>query len=319
MAAVAAGAGHAHDGFGDDDDEEGEDPNVRAAGGRRGGFVRLSGGGLSGGGADSSSIGDGSSLSALEGGGTPDVSLADPAFRRRLLAFAAPRSQARLPFVLLARALTVSLGGIAHGAFFVGPIRWLWLGARALARTRAAGGTRAARALLALSEVLFFRYNKYAFRHMAVYGTDFSTSSHATYRNFRARGAAAVVEQDKLEGFLALVPVVIGALAATATSVVVASWGSGDGRDMHPRIFVSYVFAALLASVALELYEAVTMTLYACFGECPGVLRDTYPVLFARFVRIAEFAMVQDMQQQQQQQQQGQQQQGSLPDDRAIV
>jgi len=63
---------------------------------------------------------------------------------------------------------------------------------------------------------------------------------------------------------------------------------------VNPALWV-FAVASVAASVVMELVEAVCTTLYACFGECPGVLRETHPVVFARLVRIVEFAMMQDM------------------------
>ncbi len=237
-----------------------------------------------------SAAGAGSSLDGLG----PTVSTAR-AFRRRLTFFATPRAQKRLAFITVVRAITLQFGAIAFGAFFVAPVRGLWLLARRLARVRCLSNRRVMRSALAAAELLHYHFNRSAFRHVIVYGTDFTTASHITYRAFRSRGVAAVVEADEVETFVALVPVTVGAFSAGLFYIYTYAGAGAFLTSVEAGALMVFLCAALLTSSIMEAIDAVTATIYACFAECPGVLREAAPVLFARFVRLAESAMVRDL------------------------
>ena len=134
-------------------------------------------------------------------------------------------------------------------------------------------------------------FNKYAYCHCAVYGTNFMQSASATWKLFHDRGIMALINDDLTGSVL-----FCGSLLA---AIITAAVGYGIGwifynedpdKEISEGIPVGLavyggVVGLILCICVLTVVKSGIVSLFVCFAEDPASMKKNHPVEFDTLVQ----------------------------------
>ncbi|KAF1777371.1 Choline transporter-like [Phytophthora cactorum] len=127
-------------------------------------------------------------------------------------------------------------------------------------------------------------YHKYSFVHIAGYNKPYYVAAHDAWKLIEHHGVEAIVDDDLTSRILLLGgngwAGVMSALTASALA----------GASSHATFFTLAAFTLCYTTISLatQVIAAVIKTLFVCFAENPGRLSQLHPLIYHRFVRLAE-------------------------------
>ncbi|ETI50949.1 hypothetical protein F441_05593 [Phytophthora nicotianae CJ01A1] len=133
-------------------------------------------------------------------------------------------------------------------------------------------------------------YHKYAFVHIAGYNKPYYVAAHDAWKLIEHHGVEAIVDDDLTSRILLFGgngwAGVMSALTASALA----------GASSHATFFtlVAFTLCYTTISLATQVIAAVIKTLFVCFAENPGRLSQLHPLIYHRFVRLAELKSFRD-------------------------
>ncbi|KAI9979573.1 hypothetical protein PInf_028965 [Phytophthora infestans] len=133
-------------------------------------------------------------------------------------------------------------------------------------------------------------YHKYSFVHIAGYNKPYYVAAHDAWKLIEHHGVEAIVDDDLTSRILLLGgngwAGVMSALTASALA----------GASSHAIFFTlaSFTLCYTTISLATQVIAAVIKTLFVCFAENPGRLSQLHPLIYHRFVRLAELKSFRD-------------------------
>ncbi|KAG7385080.1 hypothetical protein PHYPSEUDO_001932 [Phytophthora pseudosyringae] len=133
-------------------------------------------------------------------------------------------------------------------------------------------------------------YHKYSFVHIAGYNKPYYVAAHDAWKLIEHHGVEAIVDDDLTSRILLLGgngwAGVLSALTASALA----------GASSHATFFTLAAFTLCYTTISLatQVIAAVIKTLFVCFAENPGRLSQLHPLIYHRFVRLAELKSFRD-------------------------
>ncbi|CAH0493397.1 unnamed protein product [Peronospora farinosa] len=133
-------------------------------------------------------------------------------------------------------------------------------------------------------------YHKYSFVHIAGYNKPYYVAAHDAWKLIEHHGVEAIVDDDLTSRILLLGgngwAGVMSALTASALR----------GASSHAIFFTlaSFTLCYTTISLATQVTAAVIKTLFVCFAENPERLSQLHPLIYHRFVRLAELKSFRD-------------------------
>ncbi|KAG6962136.1 hypothetical protein JG688_00008757 [Phytophthora aleatoria] len=133
-------------------------------------------------------------------------------------------------------------------------------------------------------------YHKYSFVHIAGYNKPYYVAAHDAWKLIEHHGVEAIVDDDLTSRILLLGgngwAGVMSALTASALA----------GASSHATFFTLAAFTLCYTTISLatQVIAAVIKTLFVCFAENPGRLSQLHPLIYHRFVRLAELKSFRD-------------------------
>lgn len=190
----------------------------------------------------------------------------------------------------LRRALTTSFGSICVGSLLC-PIAHLMWNVLRWARRDESVLSRRFISLHSEQAAHFIRtYHKYSFVHIAGYGTPFYVAAHDAWALIETHGVEAIVDDDLTSRILLLGG---NGWASVMCAMTVSAFASGTPHTVFFAL-ASFAISYTTLSIATQVIAAVIKTLFVCFAESPGRLSQLHPLIYHRFVRLAELKSFRD-------------------------
>ncbi|CAI5744960.1 unnamed protein product [Peronospora destructor] len=133
-------------------------------------------------------------------------------------------------------------------------------------------------------------YHKYSFVHIAGYNKPYYVAAHDAWKLIEHHGVEAIVDDDLTSRILLLG----GNGWAGIMSAVTASALSGASSHAIFLTLASFTLCYTTISLATQVIAAVIKTLFVCFAENPERLSQLHPLIYHRFVRLAELKSFRD-------------------------
>ncbi|CAH0473767.1 unnamed protein product [Peronospora belbahrii] len=133
-------------------------------------------------------------------------------------------------------------------------------------------------------------YHKYSFVHIAGYNKPYYVAAHDAWKLIEHHGLEAIVDEDLTSRILLLG----GNGWAGVMSALTASALAGGSSHATFFILASFTLCYTTISLATQVTAAVIKTLFVCFAENPGRLSQLHPLIYHRFVRLAELKSFRD-------------------------
>ncbi|RLN86552.1 hypothetical protein BBJ28_00001499 [Nothophytophthora sp. Chile5] len=133
-------------------------------------------------------------------------------------------------------------------------------------------------------------YHKYSFVHIAGYNKPFYVAAHDAWKLIETHGVEAIVDDDLTSRILLLGG---NGWAGLMSAVTVSALAGGS---THTIFFALSAFALCYTTISLttQVIGAAIKTLFVCFAENPGRLSQLHPLIYHRFVRLAELKSFRD-------------------------
>ncbi|KAI9907885.1 hypothetical protein PsorP6_004816 [Peronosclerospora sorghi] len=187
-------------------------------------------------------------------------------------------------------ALSSSFGSICIGSLLCPLAHLLWNALRWARRDESILSQRLMSLRSERVENFIRTYHKYSFVHIAGYNKPFYVAAHDAWNLIEYHGVEAIVDDDLTSRILLL----SGNGWAGAMSALVASSLSGASSHVSFFTLVSFTLCYTTMSLAMQVITAVIKTLFVCFAENPSRLSQLHPLIYHRFVRLAELKSFRD-------------------------
>lgn len=185
----------------------------------------------------------------------------------------------------LKRCLTYYLGAICIGAFLIVPVELLAGPLHVLSTLPIL--SHLCHPLRVCTEKIYKHCNRYGFTHVITYGKDFRKASCDAWRSINDRGLGSIMAGDV--SAMLLYPTLIGASCVT---VIATLWMLTLRLDhLAPIIMLNFGVGVANLALVTEVVDAAITSVCACFAMAPSNLAETHPIIFHRFIRIAEFSI----------------------------
>jgi hypothetical protein len=188
------------------------------------------------------------------------------------------------------RALSTSFGSICVGSLLCPIAHMLWNVLRWARRDESVLSRRFLSLRSAQADRFIRTYHKYSFAHIAGYGTPFYVAAHDSWGLVETHGVEAIVDDDLTSRILLL-----GAngWASLMCALTVSAFARGTQHTVFFAL-ASFTLCYTTLSIATQVVAAVIKTLFVCFAESPGRLSQLHPLIYHRFVRLAELKSFRD-------------------------
>lgn len=188
------------------------------------------------------------------------------------------------------RALSTSFGSICVGSLLCPIAHMLWNVLRWARRDESVLSRRFLSLRSAQADRFIRTYHKYSFAHIAGYGTPFYVAAHDSWTLVETHGVEAIVDDDLTSRILLL-----GAngWASLMCALTVSAFARGTQHTVFFAL-ASFTLCYTTLSIATQVVAAVIKTLFVCFAESPGRLSQLHPLIYHRFVRLAELKSFRD-------------------------
>ncbi|KAG1695740.1 hypothetical protein DVH05_019479 [Phytophthora capsici] len=133
-------------------------------------------------------------------------------------------------------------------------------------------------------------YHKYSFVHIAGYNKPYYVAAHDAWKLIEHHGVEAIVDDDLTSRILLLGGNGWAGIMSALTASALA------GASSHATFFTLAAFTLCYTTISLatQVIAAVIKTLFVCFAENPGRLSQLHPLIYHRFVRLAELKSFRD-------------------------
>lgn len=188
------------------------------------------------------------------------------------------------------RALSTSFGSICVGSLLCPIAHMLWNVLRWARRDESVLSRRFLSLRSEQADRFIRTYHKYSFAHIAGYGTPFYVAAHDAWALVETHGVEAIVDDDLTSRILLL-----GAngWASLMCALTVSAFARGTQHTVFFAL-ASFTLCYTTVSIATQVIAAVIKTLFVCFAESPGRLSQLHPLIYHRFVRLAELKSFRD-------------------------
>ncbi|CAI5725070.1 unnamed protein product [Hyaloperonospora brassicae] len=133
-------------------------------------------------------------------------------------------------------------------------------------------------------------YHKYSFVHIAGYNKPYYVAAHDSWKLIEFDGVEAIVDDDLTSRVL-----LFGANGwAGVMSALTALALTGTSTHATFCTMVAFALCYTTVSLATQVIAAVIKTLFVCFAENPERLSQLHPLIYHRFVRLAELKSFHD-------------------------
>ncbi|RLN57040.1 hypothetical protein BBJ29_001340 [Phytophthora kernoviae] len=133
-------------------------------------------------------------------------------------------------------------------------------------------------------------YHKYSFVHIAGYNKPYYVAAQDAWRLIELHGVEAIVDDDLTSRILLLG----GNGWAGIMSALTVSALAGGSTHITFFTLAAFTLCYTTISLATQVIAAVIKTLFVCFAENPGRLSQLHPLIYHRFVRLAELKSFRD-------------------------
>ncbi|GMF16061.1 unnamed protein product [Phytophthora lilii] len=187
-------------------------------------------------------------------------------------------------------ALSSSFGSICIGSLLCPLAHLVWNALRWARRDESVLSRRFMSLRSERVEHFIRTYHKYSFVHIAGYNKPYYVAAQDAWRLIEHHGVEAIVDDDLTSRILLLGgngwAGVMSALTASALA----------GNSTHATFFTLTAFTLCYTTISLatQVIAAVIKTLFVCFAENPGRLSQLHPLIYHRFVRLAELKSFRD-------------------------
>ncbi|EGZ27270.1 hypothetical protein PHYSODRAFT_343563 [Phytophthora sojae] len=187
-------------------------------------------------------------------------------------------------------AMTSSFGSICIGSLLCPLAHLVWNALRWARRDESVLSRRFISLRSERVEHFIRTYHKYSFVHIAGYNKTYYVAAQDAWRLIEHHGVEAIVDDDLTSRILLLGgngwAGVMSALTASALA----------GASTHATFFTLTAFTLCYTTISLatQVIAAVIKTLFVCFAENPGRLSQLHPLIYHRFVRLAELKSFRD-------------------------
>lgn len=187
-------------------------------------------------------------------------------------------------------AMSSSFGSICIGSLLCPLAHLLWNALRWARRdgfilSRRLGSLRSERV-----EHFIRTYHKYSFVHIAGYNKPFYVAAHDAWELIEQHGVEAIVDDDLTSRILLLG----GNGWAGVMSALMASALAGASSYATFFTLAAFTLCYTTISLATQVIAAIIKTLFVCFAENPVRLSQLHPLIYHRFVRLAELKSFRD-------------------------
>ncbi|KAI9202849.1 plasma-membrane choline transporter-domain-containing protein [Polychytrium aggregatum] len=190
-----------------------------------------------------------------------------------------------------ARALTTSFGSICFGSLLISilqTLRFISGGSQSNSPTDLNSGVSFIGCccqclFMSIGDVICY-FNRYAFTHMAIYGTGYCESGKATWGLFQARGIEVLINDNiigRVIGLGSFSAAVIGSLTALAAAVINKNIPQSPETFMMLSSYGMVVGFTSFFSMMCVIKAGVSAT-YVCIAEDPATMEKLRPELFER-------------------------------------
>eukprot|EP00457_Paulinella_chromatophora_P006245 gb/GEZN01006263.1/.p1 GENE.gb/GEZN01006263.1/~~gb/GEZN01006263.1/.p1 ORF type:complete len:483 (-),score=44.41 gb/GEZN01006263.1/:66-1514(-) len=194
------------------------------------------------------------------------------------------------------RSGTYYLGTICLGSFLVMPVELVAGPLYLLAglNCRLSPCSPLCKRIRGCTERIYQSCNRYAFTHVITYGKHFTVGSRDAWDNLSARGLDSIMAGN-VSAILLFSAIWGGSLMGAISAIWAHHWGL---ENWVPMTVVSFGVGFASVALATEVVDAAITAVCACFAIAPSNLAETHPIIFHRFIRIAEFSVRENTQQQ---------------------
>jgi len=187
-------------------------------------------------------------------------------------------------------AMSSSFGSICIGSLLCPLAHLVWNALRWARRDESVLSRRFLSLRSERVEYFIRTYHKYSFVHIAAYNKPYYVAAQDSWRLMEHHGVEAIVDDDLTSRILLFG----GNGWAGAMSALTAS--ALAGASAHATFFTLAAFTLCYTTISLatQVIAAVIKTLFVCFAENPGRLSQLHPLIYHRFVRLAELKSFRD-------------------------
>ncbi|CAI5732018.1 unnamed protein product [Peronospora destructor] len=187
-------------------------------------------------------------------------------------------------------ALSSSFGSICIGSLLCPLAHLVWNALRWARRDESLLSQRFISLRSERVEYFIRTYHKYSFVHIAGYNKPYYVAAHDAWKLIEHHGVEAIVDDDLTSRILLLG----GNGSAGTMSALTASALSGASSHAIFLTLASFTLCYTTISLATQVIAAVIKTLFVCFAENPERLSQLHPLIYHRFVRLAELKSFRD-------------------------
>ncbi|CEG44377.1 ctl-like protein ddb_g0274487-like [Plasmopara halstedii] len=187
-------------------------------------------------------------------------------------------------------AISSSFGSICIGSLLCPIAHLLWTALRWARRDESALLRRFISLRSERVEHFIRTYHKFSFVHIAAYNKPYYVAAHDAWELIEQHGVEAIVDDDLTSRILLLG----GNGWAGIMSALVASALAGASSHAIFFTLAAFTLCYTTMSLATQAIAAVIKTLFVCFAENPGRLSQLQPLIYHRFVRLAELKSFRD-------------------------
>ena len=187
-------------------------------------------------------------------------------------------------------ALSSSFGSICIGSLLCPLAHLVWNALRWARRDESVLSQRFISLRSERVEHFIRTYHKYSFVHIAGYNKPYYVAAHDAWKLIEHHGVEAIIDDDLTSRILLLG----GNGWAGVMSALTASALSGASSHAIFFILASFILCYTTISLVMQVTAAVIKTLFVCFAENPERLSQLHPLIYHRFVRLAELKSFRD-------------------------
>ncbi|OWZ01472.1 Transmembrane protein [Phytophthora megakarya] len=133
-------------------------------------------------------------------------------------------------------------------------------------------------------------YHKYSLVHIAGYNKPYYVAAHDAWKLIKHHGVEAIVDDDLTSRILLLGG---NGWAGVMSALTVSALGGASSYTIFFTL-TAFTLCYTTISLATQVIAAVIKTLFVCFAENPGRLSQLHPLIYHRFVRLAELKSFHD-------------------------
>ncbi|KAG7400508.1 hypothetical protein PHYBOEH_005308 [Phytophthora boehmeriae] len=187
-------------------------------------------------------------------------------------------------------AMSSSFGSICIGSLLCPLAHIVWNALRWARRDESVLSRRFMSLRSERAEHFIRTYHKYSFVHIAGYNKPYYVAAQDAWRLIEHHGVEAIVDDDLTSRILLLGG---NGWAGSMSALTVSALAGGSN---HVTFFTLAAFTLCYTTISLatQVITAVIKTLFVCFAENPGRLSQLHPLIYHRFVRLAELKSFRD-------------------------